>query len=325
VQGIFATWQPCYADHGIATFPVRFEGEVKKPAVKSYLRLGISYSYQLAFKFQDADAFGFALGKRTRITVLDVDTTCERTRDDAFARFGESPVVVRTLRGHWQGWYRHNGERRTIKLWPGQPIDVLGAGYVVAPPSQGPSGRYTFVQGGLDDIDSLYPLRGLPQASAKVDVGQRNNSLWRHCMRAARHCDDFDALLDVARTFAEDALMVPLSEAEIVKTARSAWNYEITNRNLFGRGAALIMMHEEVDELFAENPDALLLLLKLRRHHWGRDFVLANAMATSLGWGLPRFKAARDCLMRRQHFRRVHAGGRGPNDPPRFQWAKKVC
>src|SRR3546814_2136353 len=61
-----------------------------------------------------------------------------------------------------------------------------------------------------------------------------------YCMRAAPHCDDLDALLDVARTFAEDALMVPLSEAEVVKTARSAWDYEVTDRNLFGRGAALI-------------------------------------------------------------------------------------
>jgi hypothetical protein len=164
----------------------------------------------------------------------------------------------------------------------------------------------------------------LPQAFAKVDVGQRNNGLWRHCMRAAPHCDDFDSLLDVARTFAEGAFTVPLREAEISKTAKSAWNYEITGRNLFGRGAALILTHEELDDLLAENPDALLLLLNLRRHHWGRDFALANAMAREMGWGLPRFKAARDCLIRRQHFRCIHAGGRGPNDPPRFRWAEKI-
>ena len=85
----------------------------------------------------------------------------ERVRDEAFARFGKSPIVVRTLRGRWQGWYRFNGERRRIKPWPGQPVDLLGAGFVCAPPSRGPHGRYTFVQGGLDDLDQLTTLRNL--------------------------------------------------------------------------------------------------------------------------------------------------------------------
>ena len=34
-RGLFAEWQPRYAEHGIATFPVR--GKV--PAIRNYLRL----------------------------------------------------------------------------------------------------------------------------------------------------------------------------------------------------------------------------------------------------------------------------------------------
>ena len=154
----------------------------KKPRTKGYLKVGRVGSHQLALKFPAATAIGFALGKRTRITVLDVDTTCERTRDNAFARHGEPAIVVRTLRGHWQGWYRHNGEGRQIRPWSGQPIDLLGAGFVVAPPSQGPHGRYAFVQGGLDDLARLSPLKGidLPPVVPAAAVGAGGRAAQGH-------------------------------------------------------------------------------------------------------------------------------------------------
>ncbi len=148
MTGVFAAWQPRYAEHGIPTFPVHIEGADKKPSTKGYLKVGIVGSHQLALRFTDNDALGFALGKRTKITVLDIDTTSELTRDVVFARHGEPAIVVRSISGHWQGWYRHNGERRRIRPWPGQPIDLLGSGYVVAPPSEGAHGRYEFVKAG---------------------------------------------------------------------------------------------------------------------------------------------------------------------------------
>ena len=74
MSGLFARWQPRYAEHSLATFPVRIEGTDKRPAVRGYLQLGLDLSRQLARQFPANDAFGFALGNRTRITVLDVDT-----------------------------------------------------------------------------------------------------------------------------------------------------------------------------------------------------------------------------------------------------------
>src|SRR5438132_7870503 len=68
-RGVFGTWQPCYAEHRVATFPVATEN--KKPAIKGYQRVGLGGSARLAFKFTDADAFGFICGPRSRITVLD--------------------------------------------------------------------------------------------------------------------------------------------------------------------------------------------------------------------------------------------------------------
>lgn len=70
MTGVFAEWQPRYAERGIPTFPV----QEKRPAIRGYLRLGLATSARLTAKFSDAGAIGFALGKRSKITVLDVDT-----------------------------------------------------------------------------------------------------------------------------------------------------------------------------------------------------------------------------------------------------------
>jgi hypothetical protein len=336
-SGVFASWQPRYAEHGIPTFPVRFDGKDKRPCVRGYLTLGLPSSQQLPLKFPANDAFGFSL-RRARITVLDVDTADERVRDDAFAIHGTPAIVVRSVSGNWQGWYRHNGEARTIRPWPDRPVDVLGDGYVVAPPSRGPGGEYQFVQGGLDDLDRLTTLRNvaLPARSCAagsdlIREGLRGNAIWRYCMRQARHCDDLEALVDVARTFAEEEVDMTgtthaVTDAGIRRAAASAWKYEIEDRNLFDRGGAILTPHTEFDALVKEptGQDALILLMALRRNHWGRPFILANAMAKTFGWGPNRFKAARDCLVKHSTLRCIHRGGRGPHDAPWYRLTKGI-
>src|SRR5215211_4402772 len=151
--GIFAKWQPRYAEHGIPTFPVAIESSGKRPSIKGYLKVGSEVSRQLALRFTANDAFGLALGPVNGITVLDVDTSDERVLSDAFGRHGASPFVVRSGSGNYHAWYRHAGERRLIRPWGRElPIDLLGAGFVVAPPSIGARGRYEIIQGGLDDL-----------------------------------------------------------------------------------------------------------------------------------------------------------------------------
>jgi hypothetical protein len=152
MMGVFTQWQPTYAARGIPTFPVRIDHGVKKPDVKNYLKLGPKVSQALAQRFTSHDALGFAV-RRARISVLDVDAPDERVLVDALDRHGPTPIVVRTGSGNWQAYYRHNGERRHVRPWAGLPIDVLGDGYVVAPPSKGTRGDYAIVQGTLDDLD----------------------------------------------------------------------------------------------------------------------------------------------------------------------------
>ena len=156
----FAEAQQVYADHGIATFPVNAD---KRPMVKHYGRFGLVGSAKIAGRFADAPAIGFMCGKRNGITVLDIDTTDERVLADAVDRHGRTPIITRSGSGHFQAWYRHAGERRLIRPRRDVPIDILGAGFVVAPPSTVAKGSYQFIQGSsLDDLDSLPTLSDAP-------------------------------------------------------------------------------------------------------------------------------------------------------------------
>jgi Bifunctional DNA primase/polymerase, N-terminal len=113
-QGIFSRNQAIYAEHGVATFPVTKD---KIPATRGYMHVGLAGSAKLAEKFMDSPALGFIAGQRSKITVLDVDTTDETVLSDALARHGTSPLIVRTGSGKFHAYYRHNGERRRIRPW----------------------------------------------------------------------------------------------------------------------------------------------------------------------------------------------------------------
>ena len=70
-DGIFAKYQPRYAEQNVITFPVSPD---KKPAIKNWQRVGLEGSAKLAEKFSEVDTFGFPLGPRSGLTILDVDT-----------------------------------------------------------------------------------------------------------------------------------------------------------------------------------------------------------------------------------------------------------
>jgi hypothetical protein len=72
MTGVFSKWQPVYAEHGIATFPVVIEGKNKRPMNKGYQRTGLRGSAELAKKFTEANALGMILGRRNQIEYVDV-------------------------------------------------------------------------------------------------------------------------------------------------------------------------------------------------------------------------------------------------------------
>ena len=299
----FRDWQPQYAAHGIATFPV---GPGKKPLVSHYARFGLRASAKIAQKFSAATAIGFLLGKRSRLTVLDIDSPKDRDLADALDRHGPTPIIVRSGSGNFQGWYRWNGEQRLIRSEPDKPIDILGGGFVVAPPSHGTKSNYQFIEGGLDDLDRLPVLYGLPPGIRREDPATsaaiapsitegRNNTLFSHCMRAAHHCDDFDVVLDVARTRNAE-FCTPLEDDEVVKVATSAWGYAERGENRFGR-PGVFFDAEEANRLIGSDQDVFVLLAYLRANNRpDRMFMIANGTADKLGWPRKRLAAARNRL-----------------------------
>lgn len=316
-MGAFAENQPNYAAAGISTFPVvvTLNGD-KRPAIAGWQRVGRRGSSALAEKFPDADALGFCPGARSGVTVLDVDSTDERELTAALDRHGSTPIVVRSGSGHFQAWYRHNGEGRKIRLWEGAPVDVLGSGFVVAPPSIARRRRYELLQGGLADLDRLPIMRGLdhvasatsappndgiPALGSNVDkstlvsAGRRNDALFRFCGRCAHSCASLDDLLTLARSEAS-AYVPPVDEAEIVRTVRSVWQYRERGELRFGSPGAWFDA-AEANKLIAFDQDVFVLLAFLRANNRpASQFIVANGLAEVLRWPRKRLAGARTRL-----------------------------
>ena len=310
-DGIFGKWQPRYAEVGISTFPVN--AAIKKPAVRGYMKTGPNLSANWRDKFGDASAFGFAC-RRAGISVVDVDSTSESILADALAEYGDTPVKVRSGSNHFHLWYRNDPERRKVRPVKGTPIDILNDGFVIAPPSQGTKGSYEFLSGSLADFPELPLMRkqapatppstdiaptiGQADEPVSAGVGQRNDTLFKEALRAARDCSGLEALLEhVGHVNA--SFDPPLPHSEAVTVAHSAWRIQSEGKNRFGKEQRVEMKTSEIDALW-DAPDAMPLLICLRRHHWERPrFFVANEMAKMMpsgGWHRVRFTAARAAL-----------------------------
>jgi hypothetical protein len=54
-------------------------------------------------------------------------------------------------------------------------------------------------------------------------------------MKEAHHCDNYEQLLDRARTLNE-GFGRPMEDAEVIKCLASAWEKTVNGENWFGRG-----------------------------------------------------------------------------------------
>jgi hypothetical protein len=303
MSGTFAQFQPRYAAIGLPTFPFIVTNQCKRPSVRGYDRIGLPASRQLLMKGLDGDGLACMAGARNRLTVIDLDARgaeAERLLADVQRDYGASKFIVRTGRGGLHAYYRHNGEGRKIRPDPRRPIDILGGGVVVLPPSRGASQHYTIIEGRLDDLAALTQIQRaveLPTTPADrlregVGIGRRNDTLFRHCMKAAHYCDDLETLLDVARS--ENAeMMLPMNDTEVIKVATSAWNYTERGLNRFGQTGAWFPTIE-ANTMIASDQDAFLLLAFLRANNGpASTFIAANGLADVFKWTRKRLAAAR--------------------------------
>lgn len=315
--GVYGRHAPIFRDAGLPSFPVDMRH--KRPAVRNWQRPSPGAVNSWLGKHGDADGLGVLMGVSTGITEIDVDVVGPASLAAAVERFGESPVVIETASGKSKLWYRHAGEGRNIRPIKGLDIDILGAGFTVAPPSRREDlgSAYRFVQGGLEDLARLPKLRPgsleTHQASS-VAVGYRNSSLWRWAMTEARRCDDVEALMDAAETWAA-AMPAPLSLAEIRKAVASAWRYETSGRNFLGLKRPAISTEDKMQDELADAPEAFFLLSMFRRFHRNRGtFSIAPRAMSEAGsppWHYTRIANARDVLLERGALLEVRKPVRG--------------
>lgn len=289
-----AYWQPIFEAEDIALFPV---GSDKRPLVRNWQKVTHHASRSFASRFPEARAFGF-LPRKAGVTVLDIDTKDDAFAQDLFDRYGEPKALVRTASGKLHAFYRHNGEERLIRPdGPLRPYDILGDGYSIAPFSVTPQGAYSFILGGLATLSHLDPLiappapptlpRAANEASSRLRDGDgRNHDLFRFAGEQARHCDDQDQLLDVARNYASERFHDTMSEAEIVRTVGSIWRYKMERRLFVGKatgeGRKVILDAGRIGDLAERvGPEAVGLYAMLKRRHPGNEpFPFANAAAS---------------------------------------------
>src|SRR5262249_14684063 len=155
-----------------------------------------------------------------------------------------------------------------------------------------------FIFGSLDDLDRLPVMQNVPVEAwdnsrlvAEVKQGQRNSKLFRDCLEAARHCDDFDALCDVARTRNREFLP-PLEDEKVMRTTASAWKYETEGRNYIGGMRAVF----SVSDVLPLMPDPYVTALVL----WAKasfkpdcHFWIADGLAEKFGWSVYDLRHAR--------------------------------
>jgi hypothetical protein len=340
MAGIFAGAQPRYAALGIATFPFDATAEVKRgPLVSSYSRMGLQASQQMALRFTDAPGLAAMAGARNRLTVVDIDergTAGERLLADVQRQFGGSKVIVRTGSGGFHAYYRHNGEGRKIRPDPRKPIDLIGGGPIVLPPSRGFRGNYEIIHGHVDNLAALEPIRTKSAAVAASTFdglrsardGGRDKKFWPHVARQAHVVKSLAELIEVAREMNE-LMAEPWSDtevdSEIIKRCKYWWDKTQKGENRFGVGRHVRIDHSLVDDLMMSDSDAFTLLMFLRRHHWGRDFALSNETMHLLplngsrlgqtGWDRERFTGARARLINGEFLIVVRQATRMPPNP----------
>ena len=325
--GFFAVWQPLYARHGVATFPVKIQDGNKMPAVRGWQRVGVRASTELAGKFATAESFGFTCGLRNGVTVIDMDSTDASIVAEGERLFGVSPVLWRTGGGKFAMPFRWNGEPRSIRALSddGPSIDLLGGGFVVAPPSAGVKQPYEFIRGSVADFDRL-PVARMPKEIRNDDAaasrpgrertpeGRRNLELFRYCKSTVVYCDTLDGFIDAARTWAEDRFATPLPAAEIVKTCNSVWQY---------RGGRKRIMNQRIDApqwaALSAHPELLGVLAYLQAENGpDSDFMIADGLGAALGWPRRLVPAARKTFLEIGII--SEAGRRGSNGPWLYRW-----
>jgi hypothetical protein len=238
------------------------------------------------------------------LAVIDCDEDSPELVAAMEARFGVSPVHVKTPRGIHL-YYRAGGGTPNLR-GEGLLVDIkTGArSYVVGPLSQRPDGGlYSPVKGALG-VDVLPVLRCVADAKATpIPTGHRHVELVKEAMRMVELVDSAEELTSNLAGIRDDWCADPatMPDSELQGIAEWAWTCRRENRVFNGRDSAFPIHRLAVDALrgLPNGADAIALLVLLVDQHGHRpgkrfplDFAAIRA-AGLLNLSVPRLAGPR--------------------------------
>jgi hypothetical protein len=303
MMAAFADAAPAWAAAGIVPLPVSPTGKgwmVKHPET---FRRPAAMALAAKPRFAGAN-LGFLCGALNRLTVIDIDSPANSELQHALTKYGDTGAIVQTPSGGRHLYFKHDGEGRQIRPDESHPIDELGGGLCIAPPSSKPTGGgYAWLRGDLSIIPNLPKIRpGAVQktrdidrqvAGLRVPEGQRNVQLFRYCNSVVGCCDDLDALIDAARSWSDGKCVETMADAEIVKTAASVWKYQGGKRRVMQN-----IVEAPFYSALIANLNALALYSYLSAENGpAAEFLVADGLGAARGWPQRFVPKARKALL----------------------------
>jgi hypothetical protein len=219
------------------------------------------------------------------LAVIDCDADDPILTSTLEARFGPSPVHVKTPRG-LHLYYRAAGTVPNLR-GEGLPVDIKtgGRAYVVGPLSVRPDGGFYAPAKGLLGVDDLPPLHAatVPLAGAvMVPHGQRHNALVKEAIRMVEFVDSAEELTANLCGLRDDLCGDPatMPDSELRGIAHWAWSCRLEGKIFSGRDSDFRLNRLGLDALRGKpggsNATALLVLLTdMHGHAPGKRFALA--------------------------------------------------
>ncbi|MEP3329196.1 bifunctional DNA primase/polymerase [Sedimentitalea sp.] len=277
----------------------------KAPLLRAWAGSGVTLARILAPMHRTGStAYGVRLDG---LAVIDCDSDDSAVVAQMEARFGQSPVHIKTPRGRHL-YYRATGAVPNLR-GEGLPVDIkTGArSYVVGPLSVRPDGGLYDPVKGLLGIDALPRLRSAASPVADpILTGHRHVELVKEAMRMVELVGDAAELQANLAGIRDDWCVDPatMPDSELAGIAAWAWKCRLENRIYRGRDSAFPVQRLALDALRGEanGADAIALLVLLvdqHGHHPGKRFPLdfdAMRAAGLLNLSKPRLRAARRTL-----------------------------
>ena len=338
MMGAFKIALEAFAAQNIPVIPTQPD-DPKEPMVKRPASFGIPAIRQLAAqpKYHDANA-AICCGERSRLTVVDIDSPDDADLHEVIDIFGDTPLKARTPSGGLHLYFRYGGEKRIVRPFGRElPVDVLGSGIAVVPPSirpprtDKPGGQYEIVEGDLSLLPKLPAARSYPQTVGRHKASSTRLKSNPACVPEQKDMRDGDGrnqrLFDICRSIAkakseEDQYIQrvlqentkfaePMSEDEVLSIAHRVWGWKCDGRLFVAGDRPGFIRTSEERELFS-NRSALALLVYIRGNHTARHVfaVVPEAIAPELFMASSTAWRARDFLVEQGYLEKVRNGVR---------------